>query len=131
MTNQNERIALAEFVGWRCHESVDHYVEHIPVPGCVWVSPEGEQMIDLEFDPRNSDADCMALVDALNDEHWAVRIHHQPETDRTHFATVHFDLGLNTIHLWTGDNYRDGVCELACKTPEVQEILKPLGGDDG
>jgi hypothetical protein len=94
MTNE-QRIKLAEFVGWRNSKG-------------WWISPDGIKRLEA-FDPRNDANDCEALIDALREK-------------KNHGVMVNRPAGLDmkaVVHVgrlqWHGDDWKHGVCDLAEK----------------
>ena len=109
MTDQ--RIKLAEFVGWKRHEADGGVVGIYD----YWESPEGEThgMTTFQgpkFNPRNDANDCEALIRKLNEAGHDVVVHHNNE-DR---QWVWFHTPDNRI-TWKGDDWKQGVCDLAEK----------------
>lgn len=118
--NSNNIIKLAEWVGWK---RKPHY--H-PSTGNMfrWYSPDGEYVptrpniicvgakVPPSFNPYKSDADCMAVRKHLNESGWwiIINIHN----DESAHITIGKGMG-DPLHDWNGDDYKQGVCELALK----------------
>ena len=113
MTNQNERIALAEFMGWKCTSKTTYPTG--AVHKSMWRDPihgtAGNTVCDLP-DPRNNDTDCMALVDALNKAGHVVRVAFYKNGCDVQVGDWRYEGGVSSEGR---DYYRDGVCELAMK----------------
>lgn len=127
----NDRIKLAEAMGWRrmtappTKERSGQYIENDP----VWIPPETDQeplpnYLDLEElpDPENDANDCSALIKYLNGFGYEVHVM-WPDTARDDLTyTVELYNHPKKTEKWSGDNWMQGVAELALKVIDSAEI---------
>ena len=106
----NRRILFAEFMGWRREDTPQW-----PYSVQMWRSPNDE-LWHAEDDlpnPEKNDADCIALVRALNSRGYSVRINCHPDNDG-HYDSVFVDKGFCTVgNSGCVDDWKQGVCDLA------------------
>lgn len=70
------------------------------------------------FDPFKSANDCELLIRALNDKDWwiIVNIH------KNHSCHLTLGMGMrDPRHSWDGDDYKQGICELALKVLDNEQ----------
>lgn len=114
----NKRIKLAEAMGYSRHEyGPDDRLAKLPEGnadgGTYWLFIGDEYLLKDLPDPENDANDCEALIKHLNaDYDIGIRFH------REHGHSVEIygvsEQGNKPIH-WTGDDWKQGVCELALK----------------
>ena len=110
----NDRIKLAEAMGWELKDAetysfVDSSKKNYRKQ---WYRPDGITHSTIKLpDPENDANDCEALIRWLEKSHLV-------------WITINFGCGQQTaIHAWnddvefkwSGDNWKQGVCELALK----------------
>ena len=106
---QNQRIKLAEAMGWKQSDAKNWIGED---PGLIWVSPTGREQT-IPPDPENDANDCEALIDWL--------ANYEPLKPRVTVSFgrgVRFDFYHGTHAEIEKDNWKQGVCELALKVIE-------------
>ncbi len=114
----NDRIKLAEAMGWYRITDPDEFVKQWKIPAThfsdgAWVSPDHRNLTaELPFDPENDANDCNALIKHLNGLEWHVEIIHYA-SDHAEVSIEQHPDGLPVD--WEGDNWMHGVCELALK----------------
>ena len=115
-TDMNDRIKLAEAMGWipAAHPQDRKYQ--------CWIDPNhnGRKVSDQQLpDPFTDANDCHALIKHLNGQHISVSVTQWasygtlPSVNVAGKCGVRFDHNIGTHQEWTGDNYMQGVCELA------------------
>ena len=67
------------------------------------------------FRPRDNDADCMALANALRNDGWIVHITfgHGAYTPYDAVVVENHPERMDYRQSWTGDDWKQGVCDLA------------------
>lgn len=118
------RIRLAEAMGWQKHPD-EHW----------WICPNtGYSATPPGLpDPKNNANDCEALIRWLNTQGLQILIDFafdvvgpkSPEHDLGDISALDhvamFDVSSREwTHHWEGDNWKQGVCELACKVLEQE-----------
>ena len=130
----DRRILFAEFMGWYRVTDPDSMTQLGVAQPCygdeVWVKPDHSDWVWPEAlpNPENNDTDCMALVRALNDAGYAVLTYHWSKThhgvefrsDTSRFASSG-NYRKPADGYWTGDDWKQGVCDLAEKILNEQQ----------
>ncbi len=103
-----DRIRLAEFMGWRVNERLTTDEARI------WIMPgddeDGGWYFDWQLpDPLNSHTDCHALIEALRAYDKPVSLYF----GELHRVELYAGTGKLKHESWSGDDYRTGVVTLA------------------
>ena len=122
MNDQEKRIKLAEFIGWKWHppnygmDDMGRW-EFKGIFLRDWSTKE-----EVPFDPKNDATDCNTVIKHLNGLlGWHVQIiHYAP--DHAEVSIEQHPDGLPVD--WEGDNWMHGVCELALKVIVAQYNLQ-------
>ena len=119
----NDRIKLAEAMGWKWDKSTRPRAFEGYPNWCCWIRPSGGE---FRFSPEDmpdpfTDAnDCETLITHLNEQGWQVEVHWQHCNDEQLAAGAY-------IHIWNRDSeihertdidvdrWKEGVCKLALK----------------
>jgi len=107
MSNDEQRIRLAEWMGWK-------RVTLKTFGGAksdVWESPSGRQAANSLPNPREDANDCEALIEFLNERKYDVEVTHGTKGTDYVFVGRFMKKG----HKWKGDDWKHGVCDLADK----------------
>lgn len=120
-----KQITLARAMGWRrVTEDTTHRDYELFFPPNNWKrsGPSTYHILGLP-NPLTSDTDAMALVTWLKTINWSTTI--RIWSNRKHRVTMfHQPLGYRD---WKGDNYREGLVELAY--PIAEEYLREKEGE--
>ena len=116
MNDRERRFKLAEAMGWKTGRTDTVVVMGKPIPHTRWIDPDGNDRAQCP-DPENNANDCEALIRWL-------------ETAYLIWITIRFgcnqqaSINMNNDeceHYWSGDNWKQGVCELALKLLDTDE----------
>ena len=121
----NDRIRLAEAMGWKWDESVrPRDFEGFPHWPC-WITPNKDKWFGPSHmpDPENDANDCDALIDHLKSLDWTYQIQGCKQSVAV-FIWREDDDGEIEDHAYRGDDWKQGVVELAIKVLDT-------GQDDG
>ncbi len=110
-----DRIRLAEARGW---QFIEHPADKIAAGGMEWVHAEHGTRIDCP-DPEHDANDCEALIRHLCEQGYDVVISHNAGSPSNSDVDIYEVQALpepaKWICNWSGDNWKQGVCELALK----------------
>ena len=130
MSNTENRIKLAEFVGWEWHHLVDYPNKDSGQWSLHGMFRDWSIKSDLPFNPYEDANDCEALISKLTSMGWNVEIYHGTYTqdvrdeDPDHIYINGYRV---FVHIWNidteehhrkdmdQDSWKQGVCELALK----------------
>jgi len=116
------RIKLAEAMGWKHIHKKYVKMDGQSYPfGCPPAKEYSDGKINKKYqeqipDPENKANDCEALIRHLQANGWRVVIHHREKSGATIRVILPRQL---QFHDWSGDNWKTGVCELACKALSI------------
>ncbi len=116
MTDIEKRIKLAEAMGWKhcqMRENLQRYCWQNPISK-LWVE-ESELP-----DPFTDANDCNALIKHLNGLGIAIELN----LDENGYVVVQGYKAPDPFFSYEGDNWMQGVCELALKVIENDRLLK-------
>jgi len=113
------RIKLAEAMGWRhsTYDSPSFVNADVMVQKPCWYSPDhGVPQIKIP-DPFTDANDCEALIKHLESKGIEVTVEFDITEDYVVIRRIPADPNLL---IWKGDDWKQGVCELALKVLEIE-----------